>query len=149
MKLSTIIPPPTDRVFLVGQTGSGKTTLAECMLKFREFVVVYDTKGRINWTDYKLVRSLKACIDCNAAEDKKIIYRPPLQERDMETELGLQVTNSFFKWIFDRENTTLYVDELAQVANRNYSPLYYRACMQQGRERCIEVWIGTIRTVDI
>jgi DNA helicase HerA-like ATPase len=109
MELAQITPASDehDRVLFVGTTGSGKTTLARVLLSSRAFVVVLDVKGTLNWPGYRMVRRLRDLARIDADKSRRIIYRPHYTE--------LNAIDPFFRWILERGNTTLYVDELMYV----------------------------------
>lgn len=142
VELQAITPPRTDRVFLVGQTGSGKTTLARAFLQGREYVVVLDSKRRINWPGFLVVTEFKQLGEIDPTRVKKITFRPSYA--DIVNNDGA-VINAFFKWVFDRQRCTLYVDELADIASGDDFPFHYGACLREGRELGIEVISGTQR----
>lgn len=132
-----LIPGRTDRAFFVGQTGSGKSTLARELLKQRQYVVVLDGKGLINWSEMKLVRSFSRLVGEAAP---KMIWRPTHDElRDEEA------IDKFFEWIYLRGNTTCYVDEAQTVTAGQLLPTFYHGCITRGREHKVEVWSGTQR----
>lgn len=134
-------PGPTDRAFLVGTTGSGKTTLARHLLQSRQYVVVYDAKHTLNWPGYKRITRLRDVVKQDPRGVPRIIYRPEVREyRDPV------VRDWFFRWIFQRKNCTVYVDELYLIMDDGgMFPYFYHACVAQGRERKIEVWSATQR----
>lgn len=135
-------PPRSDRVLIVGQTGSGKTTVAEVILRRRPYVVVIDTKQTINWPGYEVHRSLESLVQSNAP---KLTYRPTYREFANEA-----VQNMAWEWIYQRGNTTVYVDETAQVTrNAMVFPFYYGACFMQGREMGVEMISSTQRPSQI
>lgn len=139
--LEILRPRRTDRATLTGQTGTGKTTLARYLLAAREYKVIADYKGRIDWPEYKLCRTLKQLV---SAKEKSLLYKPNYRESiDEESQ------SSFWEFIFKRGGTTAYIDELAAIANRNTYPYYYGACLMRGRELGIEVWSATQRPTDI
>lgn len=141
VRLNEILPPRGDRVGVFGQTGTGKTTLARAILQDRKFVVVCDPKRRISWPGYAQV-DFATLQKINPLKSPKIIYKPTLADI---TEKRGAIINAFFKWVFERENCSLYVDELAMIAHGDDYPLYYGACLQQGRELGIEVISGSQR----
>lgn len=122
---------------MVGTTGSGKTTLARALLSQRQFVVVHDGKGNLNWPGYRLVRRLKDAWRLNPRQHPRIIYRPTIEEMR-----NLTIVNGFFRWVYHRQHTTLYVDEVYAVVEpfAGTTPPYFHACITRGRERRIEVW---------
>lgn len=150
LDIAALTPPRNDRVLLSGQTGSGKSTLARVLLQSREYVVICDAKRQIKWPGYQVFTDLQRLRDVDPVKVKKIIYKPSFaalnewQEQGNDSEI-----NRFFQWVYERQNTTLYVDELALVSKGNIAPFYYGACMMQGRELDIEVISGTQRPTGI
>lgn len=144
----SLVPHRTDRAVLVGQTGSGKTTLARYLLQARlpngsrrKHIVVADYKGRIDWPEYEVHRSLKSL---TRSKTPGLLYKPSWSEsQDAET------IAAFWEWLYRRGNTTVYVDETTAITNRNTYPFYYGGCFVRGRELGIEVWSATQRPKDI
>ena len=136
-KLTQLLPAPTDRAVFVGQTGSGKTTLAEYCCRSRPYVVVLDPKGRLQWLGYEIVTTLRAAI---ASKSPRVIYKPVYAEL-----MDDAVIDGFFQWIYQRERTTVYVDELFAIAQGDQFPWHFGACLTRGRELGIEVWTATQR----
>lgn len=142
VNLDEIVPRESDRVFMVGQTGSGKTTLARALLKKREHVVVLDTKRRIAWPGFVVFTDFAKLSDIDPERVQKVIFRPSFD--DIVNNDGA-IVNAFFRWVFERQRCTLYVDELADVASGDNYPRHYGSCLMQGRELQIEVISGTQR----
>jgi hypothetical protein len=132
-----IAPKITDRAVLVGMTGSGKTTLARVFLAQRPYVVVFDAKGLLRWFGYKRYETLQEVMQSGFSH---IIYAP--NHREM---VDLITIANFFEWIYLRENTTVYVDEVYSVTDGNSIPHYYHACLTRGREKGISVFSSTQR----
>lgn len=141
IQLQELAPNWTDRVLLVGQTGSGKTTLAQFLLNHRTYRVVADYKGRINWPGYVICNDLKTLIKNDA---KSLTYRPDYAESQDD-----DARERFWEWIYRRENTTAYADEVAAFTTGDRYPYYYGACLSRGRELGVEVWSGTQRPTRI
>lgn len=141
MRLSDMLPARTDRALFVGQTGSGKTTLAQHLLNARRYVVVLDVKGTLNWRGYELHRSLARMAKSDA---ERLIYRPPYNVLEDDEEM-----DGFFRWIYLRRNTTVYVDETAGVTNGDNFPYHFGACYMRGRELGVEMWCATQRPMRI
>ena len=139
--LSELIPPRTDRTVLVGTTGSGKTTLARQLLDSYPVVVVHDAKGLLKWPDYRVLTNWR---ELTRAREAKLIYRPSAKE--LRSELDQEC---FFRWIYTRRNTVLYVDEVYSIAYRDELPPSYFACLTRGRERGIGILSATQRPTKI
>lgn len=139
--LSALIPPRTDRTVLVGTTGSGKTTLARQLLASYPVVVVHDAKGLLRWPDYRVLTNWR---ELTRAKEPRLIYRPTA--RELRSDLDQEC---FFRWIYIRRNTVLYVDEVYAVAYRDELPPSYFACLTRGRERGIGILSATQRPIKI
>ncbi len=147
----------TDKhVLIPGMTGSGKSVLAETYLAGYEHVIKLDTKDEVTerrrdglplWRgltegkDYTVIDTL-AAID--GVETPKIIYTPNFEEQTQE------FYNAFFKYVYERENTIAWIDELMSVAESpNRYPPYLKACYTRGRSKNVALWALTQRPVDI
>jgi hypothetical protein len=143
-------------VFVAGRTGSGKSFLTEVYLAGFDSVVKLDTKGEYYerlrdkkdiWRglqegkDFTVVFRLE---ELDQVETKKIIYVPDFEEQNQE------FYNALFKWVYDRQNTTLWIDEMMSIAEspRSYPP-YLKALMTRGRSRNSTVWSLSQRVMDI
>jgi len=132
----------SEHVFVAGRTGSGKTFLARKYLSQYPHVVVLDTKGMTNWPEVpekelSLVTKLEHLGD---VDTPKIIYRPGWDEMTDE------YYNEFFRWVYRRKNTIVWVDEAMSVTpNPHKIPDYYKAILTRGRERNTAVWSLTQR----
>lgn len=136
-RLSALLPLESDRAAFIGQTGCGKTTLAEYICRSRPYVVVLDSKGTLRWRGYRIYTTLAGLMQ---STHPRLIYRPVYDElQDPDT------INAFFEWIYQRRHTTVYVDELYGIAQRDTFPYYYGACLTRGRELGIEVFTATQR----
>lgn len=141
LKLSQMIPHPGERCVIIGKTGSGKTTLARFLCNYRTHVVALDSKGTLRWDGFKVYATLR---ELQRAREPKLIYRPTIYEmRDAA------ILDAFFEWVFRRQHTTLYVDELAAIGDVGEYPLHFGACLTRGRELGVETWVSTQRPCDI
>lgn len=133
------------RLFIAGMTGCGKTTLARELLRGRKHVVVYDWKGNIHWPGYRRYTTLKECVRAgNAGKITKIIYAPNKAElRDPE------MHEAFFRWVYERGNCTLYIDEVSSVTTNNDIPDGYKDCLVRGREQGVETVSSSQRPTGI
>jgi hypothetical protein len=135
-----ITPGRTDRAVFVGQTGSGKTTLAEKLCETRRFVVALDPKGLLKWGGYRRYTTLDRVIQVKALEAPRIIYAPSYEELTDE-----ETMDTFFRWVYERGNCTVYVDELYAITRGDSYPWNLGACYTRGRERNVEIWGATQR----
>lgn len=127
---------------MVGMTGSGKTTLAARLLDWFKYTVVFDPKGLIDWNGYRVVYTID---DLFRARENRLIYKPSIEELSKN-----HIVEQFFEWIYERRNTTLYVDEVFAVApSWSEVPFYYKACLTRGRERGITTLSSTQRPTGI
>lgn len=120
------LPKYDERMLVVGMTGSGKTFFAEQILRWRDNVIVYDTKGQIDWENYTLVSSFNELKKCKA---KNILYKPQLQDWYNE-----EPADDFFNWVYHRGDTTLYIDEVATACYDGRIPFWLHGIMSRGRE---------------
>jgi DNA helicase HerA-like ATPase len=147
---------PDEHVFIPGMTGSGKSVLAEVYLAGFQNVVKLDTKGEVYerrkkgeevWRglvegkDFTVVEHLA---DLSEVKTPKIIYAPHFTEQTLEH------YDALLKWVYDRENTTIWVDELMEVcpSAMKYPP-YIKAIMTRGRSKNVSMWALAQRTIDI
>lgn len=135
-----LAPRPTDRATFVGMTGSGKTTLARALCGLKPFVVAYDAKGMLSWPGYAVLTSLDSLRAADPVQVPRIIYRPSLDEND-----NPEAADAFFRWIYEREWTCCYVDEIYSVATASRYPRYLHACLTRGRERNVTLYAATQR----
>lgn len=143
--------PSNKHVLVCGMTGTGKSYLCEQYLRGYEYVVKLDTKdetderksqgisawdGLIEDRDFTVVRNLD---DLDDVDTKKIIYVPDYDEQTLDT------FNKFFRWIFERGNTVLWIDELMSIGTVQSFPKELGRLMQQGRSKNVGVWSCTQR----
>lgn len=129
---------PSEHVFIAGKTGTGKTWLARKYLARYKHVVCLDTKGTTVWpeVDFALVESLA---ELGGVDKPKIIYRPNVNEMTEE------FYDAFFKWVYFRRNTIVWIDEVMSIGSPHKMPFYLKACLTRGRELNIGVWSLTQR----
>ena len=135
--IASIAPSRTDRAVFIGQTGSGKTTLARVLLAQRPYVAIYDAKGMLRWREYERHTKLETL---SKSKFPKLIYAPNAEE--LRDELYIE---GFFRWVYKRRHTTLYVDEVYGVTNHEIIPPSYHACLTRGRELGISTFSATQR----
>ena len=145
-----------EHVFIAGQTGTGKSYLAEYLLQGYQYVIMLDTKdqaserkkkGKNVWgylkegKDYTIIQHLS---EINNVQTDKIVYVPSFDEQDKEH------YDSLFRYVYERENTILWIDVLMSVcdSSRTY-PLFLKALYTRGRSKNVSVVALTQRPVDI
>lgn len=144
-----------EHVFIAGKTGSGKSFLAEVYLAGFNHVVKLDTKGEVferrkkkqpiwrglvEGKDFTVIERLK---DIDKVETPKIIYAPIFEEQTLEH------YDSLLKWVYMRENTTLWIDELMSIGDNSKYPPYLKAVMTRGRSKDAVVWALSQRPMEI
>ena len=145
------IIPANKHVLVCGMTGTGKSYLCENYLRNYKYVVKLDTKdetderynsGLSPWSglkegkDFTVVRRFE---ELDYVETPKIIYVPDYDDQNQET------FNMFFRWIFDRGDTILWIDELMSVGTVNSFPKELGRLLTQGRSKNVGVWSCTQR----
>jgi hypothetical protein len=147
---------PDQHVFIPGMTGSGKSVLAETYLAGYDNVIKLDSKDEVTerrkkgqplWRgltedrDYTVVTALA---EIPEVDTNKIIYVPRFEEQNLEH------YDAFFKYVYERENTIAWVDELMAIADsaRVYPP-YLKACYTRGRSKNVSIWALTQRPVEV
>lgn len=153
------LPALHSRAVFIGQTGSGKTTLARaalCSVPAYRFVIVYDVKGQMRpaeWPGFKFVSSfdeMKAAAEMKKGRKwifEKIVYQPNINE--IPDDSNLEPADRFFKFIYYRENTVVYIDEIYGVTTGRRIPFHFKAILTRGRERGITCLMATQRPAEI
>ncbi len=95
----------------------------------------------LKWKGYKVCNTIAALSD---AKEPKLIYKPCAEELFRE-----EFREAFFKWVYLRRNTVVYIDEVFGVTNGQIIPEFYHAIMTRGRELGIGVISSTQRPVSI
>lgn len=152
-------PELNSRSVFVGQTGSGKTTLARealCRIPAYRYVIVYDVKGQMksaDWPGFKFVTAfdeLRKTADLKIKGSlafPKIVFQPKVDEIPDASDLTHAET--FFRWIYYRQNTVVYVDEVYGVTGPQTIPFHFKAILTRGRERGITTMMATQRPASI
>lgn len=142
---------PNKHVFVCGMTGTGKSFLCENYLRTYQYVVKLDTKdetgerraeGKSPWAGLREGKDFTVCHsldDLEGIETDKIIFVPDYDEQNEET------YNRFFRWIFERGNCILWIDELMSIGSVNSFPKELGRIMTQGRSKGVGVWACTQR----
>lgn len=144
-----------EHVFIPGKTGSGKSFLAEIYLAGFDHVVKLDTKGEVyerrrkkqpiwmNLIEGKDFTVIEKLSDIDRVTTPKIIYAPIFEEQTLD------YYDALLKWVYLRENTTIWIDELMSIAEVSKYPPYLKALMTRGRSKNASVWALTQRPMDI
>lgn len=105
------------------------------------------------WPGFKFVKSFDELR--RAAELKtsgsftfpKIVFQPRVEEiPDLN---DLTHADTFFRWVYYRENMIVYVDEIYGVTGPRQIPFYLKAILTRGRERGITCMMATQRPAEI
>lgn len=147
---------PSEHVFICGQTGTGKSVVAEVYLAGYQNVVKLDTKGEYferkkktepvwrglqEGRDYQVIFNLE---EIDKVKTNKIIYVPEPEE------LNVEHFDALMKWVYKREDTILWIDELMEVApSPQKYPFHLKALYTRGRSKNAVVWACTQRPSDI
>jgi hypothetical protein len=140
---TALLPGPQDRAAFVGQTGSGKTTLARLVCEQRDYCVAHDAKGFLDWPGWRMYRTLRQ-MSTDPECPPHVIYRPGYGEL-----MDADIQNAFFEWVYRRERTTVYIDELSSITRGDVYPYYFGACITRGREKGVSVFSATQRPTRI
>ncbi len=128
-------------IFIAGRTGSGKSELVQKYLSGYYNVICLDTKGTVDWNkiipDIKIYTHLMDLIKNH--QIGKAIYRPCWEE------LNPHYYNKFFEYIYLRQNTHVWIDEVMSICKGNDIPDFYMACLTRGRTLGINCWSVTQR----
>ena len=133
-----------EHIFIAGRTGTGKTFLVHALaneISDMASVFVHDTKGTDVFNDYTVFESLS---DLKKARETRepgiIVYRPRFEE------LELVYYDEFYKWIYNRKDCVVIIDEAMQVCEspKRY-PQYLKGILTRGREYNIAAWVCTQR----
>lgn len=146
---------PSAHVLCVGMTGSGKSFLAEEFLKGYDNVIKLDTKqetderyakGESPWRGLEEGEDFEVCYsleECQRSNFNKIIYCVPFEEQNEDT------FNDFFSWVYQRQNTIIWIDELMSIGTARRYPAQLHRVMVMGRSKNVGVWSCTQRPQSI
>jgi len=132
-------------VFIPGMNGSGKTFLAKTYLAGNEKpVYVLDTKGTFTWeqipADKQITITTYNDLPKVTGKYRFIIYRPRHEE------LEIEYYDVFFRFCYELQHVTVYVDEAMQVCpSPSKIPSYYKGILTRGRELDVNIWSATQR----
>lgn len=134
-----------EHVFIAGRTGSGKTFLTKRYLQNVHPVYALDVKKTLDWQNVPEddIDYLDRLEKVTKSRKKKVIYQPHWDEMKPE------FYNEFFKFIYKKEETTIWVDETMGIGTAMKFPEYYKALLTRGRELGISVWSCTQRPATI
>ena len=147
--------PTNKHVLICGSTGSGKSYLAEQYLKGYKYVIKLDTKDETNerrrkglspWEglregrDFVVISDFEQLDDCEA---DKIIFNPSYYDQTED------LFNRFFDWVFLRENTIVWIDEVMGLATAYRMPRALLRIYTQGRSKNVGLWACSQRPAGI
>ena len=147
--------PPHKHVLVCGMTGTGKSYLTEQYTKGYKYVVKLDTKDETDerysmgvspWEGLREGKDFTVCRRLDELDDvntDKIIYVPDYDEQNETT------FNLFFRWIFDRGNTVLWIDELMSIVTVQRYPKELGRLYTQGRSKGVGIFACTQRPTGI
>ena len=142
---------PTDRhVAVCGMTRTGKSFLCETYLAGYKYVVKLDTKHEtderlrkkespwhgVSEDDFTITNTFSGIDDIDT---DKIIYQVPFEEQTTES------YDRFFRWIYERENTIVWIDELMSLGNAASYPRELHRLMIMGNSKNVSCWCCTQR----
>jgi len=136
-KIQGLYIPSDNHVFIAGRNGSGKTFLAKNYLAGYENVFCLDIKGTLDWpqVDQDELTIVTKLRDVTRCKTPKCIYKPAPEEMNPE------FYDEFFKFIYERGSTIVWVDEVMGVTpNAQRIPFWYRAILTRGRELGVAAW---------
>lgn len=137
---------------MVGQNGSGKSFLAQRYLADWRYanVMALNTKGEPIekfWPDLidegLPVPEFTRFRDLEKFGSGKCVYTPDWREMKPD------YYNAFFELVYERTNTTAWVDEVYNVAKGQTLPEFYLACLTRGRSRNVQCWNLTQRPMQV
>lgn len=123
---------PGERCFIAGTTGCGKTELAKQILQFCTNIYAIDSKGDFNLRNAIIVTSPSGI--AIKTDGRPVIYRPEPEFCNKED------YDLVLKWIYDRRNCTLYIDEAYGLSDNGITyPNYLKSILTRGRSLNITV----------
>lgn len=138
---------PKDRhVLIAGMTRSGKSFFCEQMLARYNYVVKLDTKheylerrrkGESPWTGLEEGKDFIVCHTLEELEESevpKLIYAPDF---DLQT---TEEFDRFFRWIYDRENTIVWIDELMSFTTSHSYSRELQRILIMGNSKNVAAW---------
>jgi DNA helicase HerA-like ATPase len=134
---------PSHRALLVGRTGSGKSTLARALLIPLSNVFVIDPKGQFHLPNERIVRKPEGLNRLSVGDPRPVLFQPDVEYDEYE------VYDALFHWIYQRRNTTVYIDELFAVFKAHQPNRWLRACLTRGRSYNIRTFAATQRPFSI
>lgn len=148
-KLSSLALRSGQRGVVLGQTGSGKSWFVRAIIGAyvgRRQVVILDSKHDPVWSRIKgarYVSTLAGVQHCKFPRIPIVVWRPHgLEAHNFDT------YDNFYSWAYERGNTVIVVDEVAQTVNgpTSYGP-GFADLVCRGRVRGLVCYFGTQRPV--
>lgn len=131
--LSEFIPLPDEHAVIIGQTGSGKSTYTEFISRGEQFIAVFDPKDEVKWSGLYRSTKLEQLVKLPADRYPRICYTP--EADDM---LDDRKSDLFFRWVYARGKTAVYVDEVLGATEHGLT-IGYNRCLTRGRSRYVAV----------
>lgn len=121
-----------ERGVLSGRTGSGKSTLAKYLIMDKVNLVIIDIKGDFEPINPKYATATTPEELQHSKKGGPVLYRPSPEFSEPDN------LDAVFKWIYYREHTFVYIDELTATLRSAVSfPRWLQAIVQQGRGKDI------------
>lgn len=149
MSRISLLPEMDSRALFIGMTGAGKTWAQLKLLEphyGKRQIEILDTKGDnlIAQIDAPVVDKLEDAPLYTFPEYPLVIYRPSGEEL---ADPG--VLDDWCQWVYDRKNTTAWIDELSQLGNSTRPKMGFLNMLTRGRSRGVTVYMGSQRPVGI
>jgi|SRR5579863_147258 len=128
-----------ERAVLVGKSDSGKTTLAKSLIIRWPHLLVIDPKAEFDLPHARRVSDPYELNRIKRGDERPTIFQPETRYWNAET------YNGVFRWVYERKNCSLFVDEQFGVQDGLRAPEYERAICTRGRSRKIRFLVGTQR----
>lgn len=123
----------------MGQTGSGKSTLAAPLIADKPHLLIIDPKRQFEpaQEEYSTIHRPE---DLPGARESVILYRPTPDDDELES------YDRVLRWVYNRKNTFLYIDELLSLVGGPHTyPRYLKILYSQGRALNIGILGATQR----
>lgn len=138
-------------VTIIGKKGSGKTQLLLMLLDMAEKAgplgkhryIILDTKQVGDFDKYPRVTRLKDLPEV-VAQNGFVVYAPHKEEMR-----NPDYIEGFFEWCYERWNTTVVIDELTSIVQRQDTPDSYKDITDRGRAKHVTFWQGNQKPIEV